>query len=57
MRSCRGVGPLGRLLNESTASKTCQRLAMRVDRGSGLESVSVIESGCSGESAYRSLRR
>lgn len=56
MRSCSGVGPLGRLLNES-ASKTCQRLAIRVDRGSGLESVSVSESRCSGESACRSLRR
>ena len=32
MRSCSGVGPLGRLLNEST-SKTYQRLARRADRG------------------------
>jgi hypothetical protein len=57
VRSCRGVGPLGRLLNES-ASKTYQRSAMKVDRGSDLESsASVSEIRCSGESAYRSLRR
>ena len=54
MRSCSGVGLLGRLLNES-ANKACQRLAIWVDRGSGLESVSVSESSLSG--ACSSLRR
>ena len=49
-RSSRGVGPLGRLFIEF-ASKPCQRLAIRVDRGLGLESVSESESRCSGESA------
>ena len=43
MRSCSGVSPLGRLLNEY-ASNTCQRLAIRVDRGLDLESVSVSKS-------------
>ena len=56
VRSCSGVGPLGRLVKDFP-SKACQRFAMRVDRGSGLESVSVSESRCSGESACKSLRR
>jgi len=56
MRSCSGLGLLGRLLNEY-ASKNCHRLAMRVHRGSGLEIVSVSERWCSGEFACRSLRR
>jgi hypothetical protein len=56
MRSYNEVGPLDRLLNEP-ANKTCQRLVVRVDRGSGLESDSVSESRCSGESTCRSLRR
>jgi hypothetical protein len=47
-RSCSGVGPLGRLFI-GFPSNPCQRLAIRVDRGSGLESVSVGESRCSGD--------
>ncbi len=39
-RSCSGVGPLGRLVSVF-ASKPFQRQTMRVDRGSGLESVRV----------------
>jgi len=38
LRYCSGVGPLGRSFIEF-ASKPCQRFAIRVDRGSGLESV------------------
>jgi len=49
-RSYINVGPLGGLLIE-LASKPCQRLAIEVYRGSGLESVSVSESICSGKSA------
>ena len=55
-RSCSGVSPLGSFVI-MFVSKPCQRLAMRVDRGSGLESNSVSESKCSGESTRRSLRR
>jgi hypothetical protein len=42
-RSCRGVGALGRLVSVF-ASKLCQRLAIGVDRGSGLERFCVSES-------------
>ena len=56
-RSCSRVGPLGRLVVEF-ASKACQQLlAIKVDRGSDLDSVSVSESRCSRESARKSLRR
>ena len=55
-RSCSGARPLGRLFIE-LANISCQRLAIRVDRGSCLESVSVSESRCSGESVCMSLRR
>ncbi len=43
MSGCIGVGPLGKIFIEF-ASKRCQRLVARVDRGSGLESVSVSKS-------------
>ena len=55
-RSCSGIESLGRLFFEF-ANKPCLRSAIRVDRESCLESVSVSESICSGESACRSLRR
>jgi hypothetical protein len=48
-RSCRGLGPLARWVIVC-ASKSCSRLATRVDRGSGLESMRVSERKYSGES-------
>ena len=56
LRSCSGMSPLGRLVIEF-ASNACQWLAIRVDRGSNLESISVSETRCSGESACNSLRK
>jgi len=50
LRSCSGVGPLGKLVIEFV-SKACHRLAIRMGRGSDLESVNVSEITCSGESA------
>ena len=56
LRTCSGVGPLGKLFIEF-ASKTYQRLAIRVDRGSDLESDIVSKGRCSGVPACKSLRR
>ena len=57
VRSCSGVGPLGRLFTEFSSKHCRQRLAIMVNSDSGLESVSVSESRCSGELVCASLRR
>ena len=48
-RSCSGVGPLRKLVLVFT-NKPCHRLAIGLGRWSGLESVSVSEMNCLGES-------
>ena len=55
-RSCSGVGPGGRV-SRALAKCPSHRLARNADQGFGLESVSVRERRCSGESACKSLRR
>jgi len=55
-RSCSGVG-LGDRVSRVLANSSSHRLARNMDRGFGLESVSVRERMCSGESACKSLRR
>jgi hypothetical protein len=55
-RSYSGVGPGGRVARVLAKIST-HRAAKNVDWGFGLESVSVRERRCSGESACRSLRR
>ena len=55
-RSCSGVGPSGRVSRVLSMSPN-HSAAKNVDWGFGLESVSVRERKCSGESACRSMRR
>ena len=55
-RSCSGVG-LGCRVASVLAKSPSHRAATNVGRRFGLESVSVRERKCSGESACRSLRR
>jgi hypothetical protein len=49
-RSYSGMDPLGRL-GITPASKFCPRLAISDNRGSSLESISLSESRCSGDTA------
>ena len=55
-RGCSGVGSGGRVARVLAKSPS-HRAAKNVDWGFGLESASVRERRCSGESACRSLRR
>jgi hypothetical protein len=55
-KSCSGVG-LGSRIAREFDSTSCQRLVTTVDRGSGLNSVSVRAVRCSGEIDWRSSRR
>jgi hypothetical protein len=55
-RSCSGEVP-GSRIARVFSSRPCQRLAMKVARGYGLDSVSVRAVRCSGKFAWRSLRR
>ena len=54
--SCSGMGPSGSI-SRVLANSPSHRLAKNMDRGFSLESVSVREWRCSGESACKSLRR
>ena len=55
-RSCSGVSPGGRLMSD-VANIVCHLMAIGVVRGSWVEEFCVRIFRCSGDSAYRSLRK